>query len=132
MNLLPRRGFFGDLFDDFFDIPLVTTNNIMKTDIYEEDNNYVVEMDIPGFKKEDVTVDYDKGYLTIRAKKETEVKEDKNYIKRERFYGEYKRSFYIGELDESSIKANFENGILKVAFPKKQLEHPSKKTITIE
>ena len=131
MDLIPKRSFFGDFFDDFFDMPVVKSNDIMQTDVYEENDNYVIEVDIPGFNKEDVTIDYNKGYLNISAKRE-ETKEDKNYIRRERFYGQYKRSFYIGEIDESKIKASFEDGILKVNVPKEQLEDKSKKVIEIE
>ncbi|MDD2489959.1 MAG: Hsp20/alpha crystallin family protein [Bacilli bacterium] len=132
MHLIPKNTFFREIFDDLFDMPIMRSGDIMRSDIYEEDDNYVVEMDIPGFNKEDLLVDYNNGYLNIIAKKETEQEENKNYIRRERYYGEYKRSFYVGDIDESLIKANFENGILKVIFPKKQLEDNSKKVIEIE
>jgi len=104
----------------------------MRSDVYEQDNQYVVEMDIPGFKKEDINIDYNNGYLSISAKNEDVVEEDKNYIRRERFYGQYQRSFYVGDIDESLIKANFDEGTLKVSFPKKQLENANKKLIEIE
>lgn len=132
MHLIPKNTFFREIFDDLFDMPIMRSGDIMRSDIYEEDDNYVVEMDIPGFNKEDLLVDYNNGYLNIIAKKETEQEKNKNYIRRERYYGEYKRSFYVGDIDESLIKANFENGILKVIFPKKQLEDNSKKVIEIE
>jgi len=132
MHLIPKNTFFREIFDDLFDMPIMKSGDIMRSDIYEEDDNYVVEMDIPGFNKEDLLVDYNNGYLNIIAKKETEQEKNKNYIRRERYYGEYKRSFYVGDIDESLIKANFENGILKVIFPKKQLEDNSKKVIEIE
>lgn len=130
MFLIPRRSFFRDDFDDFFDFPTFSSNVLMKSDIYEEGNNYVIEIDLPGFKKEDVTINYDKGYLTIEAKKEETKEEKKNYVKRERYYGEFKRSFYVGDIDDSLIKAKFEDGILKINFPKKELEN--KKLIDIE
>ena len=132
MHLIPKNTFFREIFDDLFDMPIMRSGDIMRSDIYEEDDNYVVEMDIPGFNKEDLLVDYNNGYLNIIAKKETEQEKNKNYIRRERYYGEYKRSFYVGDIDESLIKANFEDGILKVIFPKKQLEDNSKKVIEIE
>jgi HSP20 family protein len=133
MDLIPRRGFFRDIFDDLFEWPLISKSfDIMRSDVYEQDNQYVVEMDIPGFKKEDINIDYNNGYLSISAKNEDVVEEDKNYIRRERFYGQYQRSFYVGDIDESQIKASFNNGILKVVFPKKQLENPNKKKIEIE
>lgn len=132
MDLLPRKSVFRDLFDDLFEMPLVTSNNIMRSDIYEENNQYVVEIDIPGFHKEDINIDYNNGYLNITAKKEEEIEDNKNYIRKERFYGKYQRRFYVGDIDEASIKANFDNGILKVVFPKKQLDKPSGKNIAIE
>lgn len=131
MFLIPRRSFFRDEIDDLFDFPIIKSNNIMKSDIYEKGNNYIMEIDLPGFKKEDVKIDFDKGYLTIEAKRE-ETKEDKNYVKRERYYGEYKRSFYVGDIDDSLIKAKFIDGILKINFPKKELENKDKKLINIE
>ena len=114
-------------------MPIFKSFEMMRSDIYEEGDNYVVEVDIPGFQRKDIAIDYNKGNLNISAKRE-EDKEDKNkkYIRRERYYGEYKRSFYIGEVDESLIKAKFDNGILKISFPKKQIETANKKLIEIE
>ncbi|MDD2469378.1 MAG: Hsp20/alpha crystallin family protein [Bacilli bacterium] len=129
MNLVPRY-LFNDLFDSFLDIP-TSKNNIMKADVYEEDGLYKMDMEIPGFKKEDINIEFDKGYLTISAKKE-EVKEDKEYIRRERFYGEYQRSFYVGEIDEKTIKAEFNNGMLQLTFPKSNGKENVKKTIKIQ
>jgi len=121
MNLITRDSFFDSLFDSFYD------NNrkgyMMKTDIYEENNKYVIEMDVPGFKKDEVCVDYEDGYVTVTAKKEEEDrKEDKNYIRRERMYGEYTRSFYVGNINEKDIKAKFNDGILKIKLPKENLK----------
>ena len=130
MNLITRDPFFGSLFDDFGELKI--KNNTMKSDIYEKDGNYVIEVDIPGLKKDDVCVDYEDGYITITAKHEEEKKEDKkNYIKRERHYGEMTRNYYIGEIEENKIKAKFKDGILKLSFPK---EDPKKalKQIPIE
>jgi len=132
MDLIPKNYFFRDFFDDFFDLPSLRPREMIRSDIYEDGDNYVVEMDVPGFYREDIVVDYSNGYLNIIAKKESKVEDDKNYIRRERYYGEYKRSFYLGDIDESLIKATFKNGILKVAFPKKQAEDTAKKVIEIE
>lgn len=132
MHLVPRNSFFREFIDDFFDTSIAKSGEMIRTDIYEEDENYVVEMDVPGFSKEDIIIDYNNDYLTISAKRETTKEETKNYIRRERYYGEYKRSFYVGDIDEAQIKANFKDGILKVVFPKKQLEGKSKKVITID
>ncbi len=130
MNLITRDPFFGNFLDDLFESK--HQNITIRSDIYEKDGNYVIEADIPGFKKSDVKVDYDNGYVTITALNETENKEeDVNYIKKERYYGEIKRSYYVGDIDEKDIKAKFENGTLKLEFPK---ENPKKasKLIPIE
>ena len=104
----------------------------MKCDVYEKDGNYNIEVDIPGFKKEDIKVEAKDGYLTITAeKKEQEDEENKNYICHERRYGKYERSFYLGDLKTDDISAKFENGILKVRVPKVE-ESENKKLIEIE
>lgn len=128
MNLIPRNFFLDDFFDDF---GKVRTNDF-KCDIYEEGNNYVVEMDVPGYSKDEIDIDVEKGYLTISAEHSAERnEEDKNYIRKERVYGSTKRQFYVGDVDENSIKANFSDGVLKVIVPKKE-EISSKKKIEIE
>ena len=87
----------------------------------------MIEVDVPGFNKDEVKVDYENGYLTILARKEEE-KEDKkrNYVKRERYYGEQSRSYYIGDVVEKDIKAKFEDGTLKVTFPKEEIKKLTK------
>lgn len=130
MNLVPRKFFLDDLFDDF--VPEVSRTNNMKCDIYEKDGNYVVEMDIPGFSKDDIDIDVEKGYLTITASKENETNDEgKNYIRRERSYGKFQRQFYMGDVNEDEINAEFTNGILKVMVPKKE-EVNTKKKIEIK
>ncbi len=128
MKLMPRKYFLDDVFDDF----MTQNNNAMKCDVYEKDGNYNIEVDIPGFKKEDIKVEAKDGYLTITAeKKEKEDEENKNYICHERRYGKYERSFYLGDLKTDDISAKFENGILKVRVPKVE-ESENKKLIEIE
>lgn len=117
MNLVTRDSFFDSLFDGLYESN--KKGHMMKTDIYEKDDKYVIEMDVPGFKKDEVFVDYEDGYVTVTAKKsEEEKKEDKNYIRRERIYGEYTRSFYVGNIKEEEIKAKFDDGMLKIKLPK--------------
>ncbi len=130
MKLVPRSYYFDDFFDNFLSVP---EESNMKCDIYEKEGAYHIEMDIPGFKKEDISVECDKGYLTITAEKSssTDESEDKKYIRRERSYGKYKREFYLGDVDADGVKANFENGILKITVPKRE-EIETKKTIEIE
>ena len=122
MMLMPRRDFdlFGDDFfrDDFFK---GEKNMLMKTDIKETDNSYILDIDLPGYKKEDIKIDITDGYLTINAKTSNEVKDEKKgkYVRRERFSGEATRSFYVGDdVKEDEIKASFKNGILNLEVPK--------------
>lgn len=131
MNLVPRKYYLNDFFDNFSSIP---EESNLKCDIYEEDNNYHIEMDVVGFDKKDITIESDKGYLTITAEKNIgDNNEDnkKNYIRRERSYGKYKREFYLGNIDSDNISANFINGVLSIIIPKKE-ELITKKQIEID
>ena len=128
MNLMPRKFFLDDFFDD---LELVRGNN-MKCDIYEKDDNYYIEMDVPGFDKKDIDINLDKGYLTVTASHEENAdEENKSYIRKERTSVKSSRQFYLGEVDEENIKAEFNNGILKIVVPKKE-EIETKKKIEIE
>ena len=128
MNLIPRNFFLDDFFDDLGK----DKYQDMKCDIYEDGNNYVVEMDIPGFNTDEINIETSKGYLTISAEHDALKKEEeKNYIRRERVYGSVMRRFYVGDVSEDNIKANFKDGVLKVVFPKKE-EVSNKKKIEIE
>lgn len=113
-------------YNDLLDIPYNTEKEYMKTDIFSHDNRYVIEVDLPGINKKDVRVDYDNGYLTISAAKKFLKEDINNYLRRERFYGEIKRSFYIGIKNESDIKAIFKDGILEISFPKEEAGKNSK------
>lgn len=127
---------FGEsLFDDFMDFPFEREffgrrnplygkheKNMMKTDIKQTDAGYEMDIDLPGFKKEDVIAKLENGYFTISASKGVD-KDEKNdegvYIRRERYVGQCSRSFYVGEdVKQEEIKAKFEDGILKVFIPK--------------
>ena len=116
--MLPRY-YLNDYFP-LIDSPLLKEKEYMKTDIREYQNKYIMEIDLPGLKKEDIIINYENGYLTIKATKTVSLKVEA-YIRRERFYGEVKRSFYIGEKKESDIKANYESGILTITFPKEDI-----------
>lgn len=99
--------------------------NVMKTDIQETDKDYILEMDLPGFSKDEVKVSLESGYLTISAAKglNKDEKEKKNgrYIRRERYAGACQRSFYVGEnISQDDISAEFKHGILKLFIPKKE------------
>ena len=110
MNYL-QRSFFND-----FDL---LENNI-KTDIIDNGHEYILISDLPNFKKEDIKVSYENGYLTISAIRESV---ENNYIQRERFYGEYKRNYYVGKVDETKIEAKYENGTLTITVPKQSEEY---------
>ena len=141
---------FGDnLFDDdWMDFPFdrdfwgkknplygKNANRVMKTDIREHDRGYELDVDLPGFKKDEIKVELENGYLTISAAKGLDKDEqDKQgkYIRRERYAGAMQRSFYVGETEED-VKAKFEDGILRLSIPKKDAKAvETKKTIAIE
>lgn len=124
--------------DPFFTRPYDRTSaQIMKTDIHEKDNNYEIEIELPGYAKEDIKADLKDGYLTITAHK-NETKEEKdakgNCIHKERYTGTCNRSFYVGDaITQEDIKAAFKDGVLRLQLPKeveKQEDQP--KLITIE
>ena len=130
MKLIPRNDYY---LDDFFNNVFEREDEDMKCDIYLKDNNYHVEMDVPGFKKEDIKIECNKGNLIITAEKNEnhEEKDGKKYIRRERNYGKYQRSFYLGEINEDDINASYNNGTLSIIIPKKE-EHNTKKYIEVK
>ena len=142
---------FGEnLFDDWFDFPSLrelrnidrrlygrNANREMKTDVKEHEDHYEVDIDLPGFKKEEIQLSLEGGYLTVSAAKGLDKnQEDKKgtLIRQERYAGSLQRSFYVGEaLEEADIHAKFENGVLSLEIPKKEEKKlPEKKTILIE
>ena len=93
--------------------------NLMKTDVKENDHDFEIFVDLPGFKKEDLKLDLTDGYITISANKTLEEEDKKKYIRKERFYGSVSRSFYVGEsVKKEDIKAKFDNGVLTLSIPK--------------
>ena len=144
-----NENLFDNFFDDDFMMPSMFgkndplygkhAKNVMKTDVRETDNSYELDIDLPGFKKEDVSLKLDNGYLTISAskglEKDEKEKKDGKYIRRERYAGSCQRSFYVGDdVTEEDIKAEFKHGILKLFVPKKEAKPAveEKKYITIE
>ena len=143
---------FGEnLFDEFFDddFPMIpmrsirnplygkNAKNLMKTDVRETYNTYELDIDLPGFKKDEVQLDLKDGYLTISAAKGLDKdQEDKKgkYIRQERYAGACSRSFFVGEgIEPRDVSAKFEDGILRVSLPKQvKKELPRNSTITIE
>ncbi len=138
MMLMPRRNF--DLFDDIFDEPMFgrNDNKIMKTDIKEHENGYEIIVDLPGYNKNNLHLSIEDGYLTVNAKQEKENNEKDNhgkFVRRERFFGECSRSFYVGEdIKEEDIKASYKDGVLTIDIPKvdQTKKVPEKKYIQIE
>ncbi len=124
---------FDDVFDSFFKPMFYEEKfNTMKTDIKENENSYVMDIEIPGFEKKDIGISLENGYLTISAKKEEKQEGKKeNYLRRERNYS-CSRSYYVGDVDKDKVKAKYENGVLVVEIPKEQPELPAKHNIEIE
>ena len=131
MSLLPGKFYLDDFFDDFVPMPKMSKND-MKCDIYEKGGRIHIDMDVPGFNKDDVKIDLDDGILTIVATKHEEKEDkDKNYYRKERTFGTFKRQFNVGNVNEDSIEAHFNNGVLKINFPKEE-QKQSKKFIDIK
>lgn len=128
--------FFDNAFDDFFR-PLFYDEKLdsMKTDIKETANSYILDVEMPGYEKEDISLDLENGYLTIRAEKkekEESGKEEHRYVRKERSVS-CQRSYYVGEIEEDTIKAKYDKGVLTVTLPKKEEKKPeAKRNITIE
>ena len=144
-------GLFGeDLFDEFWGLPTQrelanidkhlygkNARNLMKTDVHETDTDYEMDVDHPDFKKDHINVQLEDGYMTISASKDhDQEKKDKQgkIIRQERFAGSMQRSFYVGEgVKTEDVKAKFEDGVLKLFIPKKELKAlPGDNTIAIE
>ena len=135
MMMLPRRNEFN-LLDDIFGDLNYAENEIMKTDIKEHKNHYSIMVDLPGYNKDDIKISIEDGYLTISAtmNKEDEEKEHGKFVRRERYFGECSRSFYVGDdVEVEDIKASFKNGTLNLEIPKKEQKQVSeKKYVQIE
>ena len=142
---------FGEnLFDDWFGFPAFPefhdidrklygkhAHHEMKTDVHEHDDHYEIDIDLPGFQKDELTLNLENGYLTVGAAKglDKEHKDKKGkVIRQERYAGAMQRTFYVGEaLTEEDIHAKYENGVLSLTIPKKdQKKLPERKNIAIE
>ena len=136
MNLIPRGFYLDDVFDDMERDMRFPKENHMKCDVFEKDGKYHVELDIPGFKKDEIKIECNEGVLTVTAKKEhhkeeKDNKDGKKYIRKERFFGTTSRSFSFSDIDEENIKAEFNNGTLLLTIPKKE-KVDNKKVISID
>lgn len=139
MMMIPRRNEF-DLFDAMFGDDSFfrkDSSKLMRTDIKEKSDKYLIDIDLPGYNKDDIKIDIDNGYLNIHAETHTENDEEEEgrYVRKERYFGECSRSFYVGDdITEEDIKASFKNGTLTIEVPKKEAKKaiPEKKYIQIE
>ena len=129
---------FGEnLFDDFFSAPFEMmpmpqernplygkhAKNLMKTDVKELDHGYLLDVELPGFKKDEIEIQLQDGYLTISANKQIEKEEKKEkgrYIRQERYGGQCSRSFYVGDIRPEDIQAKYEDGVLRVQIPREE------------
>ena len=126
-------NFFNDMDNDFFGDSMPV--NACRTDINDEGDKYVMESELPGFEKEDINIDIKDDYLTISAEHSSndEEKDEKgNYIRRERSFGSYKRSFGISDVEHDGISAEYKNGVLTIELPKKKAEEPVSKRLEIK
>ena len=137
---------FGEnLFDDFFNDnferafwgrrdPLYGKHgrNLMRTDVKETDSAYELDVDLPGFAKEDIHIDLEQGYLTISAAKSLDKDQNGRYIRQERYSGQCSRSFYIGDVQPEQIQAKYENGILNITIQKETEKKATESRILIE
>lgn len=139
MMMIPRRHNDFDLIEDMFRDPFFTNeeSKIMKTDIKEKKDKYIIDIDLPGYEKENIKMSIEDGYLTVNASTNTEKedKEEGKFVRKERYMGSCSRSFYVGDaVENEDIKASFKNGTLKIEIPKKEnkKELPEVKYIPID
>ena len=124
---------FQDFFNDDMISPFINNYGDFKTDIKETPEAYFIHAELPGVKKEDINLDYNNNYLTISAIRSNENEEkENNFIRRERSYGQISRGFYINNVDKNGIQAKFENGVLNIKLPKKELLQNNDSKIFIE
>ena len=112
-----------------------TNLNAFRTDITEKDGVYTLTAELPGFKKEDISIDIDKDCLTIAAERTDESEDEdkeRNYVRRERFYGSYSRSFNVKGIDTEAINASYADGILTLTMPSKTPETPPTRRLEIQ
>ena len=139
MMMIPRRNHGFDLLGEMFSDPFFTEgeSKVMRTDIKEKKDKYLIDIDLPGYEKENIKLEVEDGYLLVHAtmNSDKEEKEEGKYVRKERYMGSCSRSFYVGEdIESEDIKASFKNGILKIEIPKKEetKKLPEKKYIPID
>ena len=139
MMMIPRKRNDFNLLEDMFEVdPFFSreTSKVMQTDIEEKHDKYLITIDLPGYEKENIKIDIEDGYLNVHAKVDSRNEEEEKgkFVRKERYFGECSRSFYVGDdITETDIKASFKNGILKLEIPKKEEKKavPEKRYIEI-
>ena len=136
MLLSRRNNLFDEFFNDpFFNDSVQTRTTLMRTDIEDDGTNYIIDVELPGYKKENVRAELKDGYLTIfaEASGSSEDSESRNFLRKERYSGSMSRSFYVGEgVTQDDVHAKFEDGILRLSLPKKDVKISSKRTTTLQ
>lgn len=128
-----RDTFFDDFWANSFFAPFFGWNGEIKTDVSENDKEYVIEAELPGVKKEDIKVDLKDDILTISVENNQVINEEgKNYIRKERRYGSQSRNYYLNNVNEAGVTAKFDNGILTLTLPKAQGATDNRKRIDIQ
>ena len=125
MMMIPRRNHGFDLLGEMFRDPFFTEgeSKVMRTDIKEKKDKYLIDIDLPGYEKENIKLEVEDGYLLVHAtmNSDKEEKEEGKYVRKERYVGSCSRSFYVGDdVKSEDIKASFKNGTLKIEVPKKE------------
>lgn len=119
MDFLSR----GSRFDEPFD--LFGSSDPIHSDYYETNDEYILEIDLPGYQKENMNIHYHNGYLNVMANKE-ETRQNVHFLRKERYVGNYERTFYVGSIDDRKMKASYQNGILIIHMPKVKIESKEK------
>lgn len=132
-DLFDMENLFDNFFHDSWFSPMSMQHRHMQVDIKENEKEYLLEAEIAGVNKEDINIDLKDDYLTISVEKNENVNEEKeNYIRKERRYGAMSRSFYVDNVDHEKVEAKFENGILSIKLPKKEIGKIKRKRIDIQ
>lgn len=137
MMMIPKRRNEFDLLGDMFRDPFFSEDEsrIMKTDIKEKKDKYIIDIDLPGYEKENIKIEIEDGYLTVHASANStnEEKEEGKFVRKERYIGSCSRSFFVGDdVKQEDIKASFRNGTLKIEIPKKEEKKEIEKKKYIE
>lgn len=137
MKIVQKKGkldFFDDVFDNVLKSPIYALSNKiikMQTDVREFKTHYLLDIDLAGFRKEDITLSIEDGYLKVEASKNQVTEQEDTYIRKERHFESCSRYYYIGNVKLEEIKANYQNGILQITVPKEQDQMDTKKYIPI-